>query len=197
MLVKINLNEFCFLGNKQNTHTHTHTRTHARTHTPTHTHSHVGFSCFIGTFHRLIYKLYKQYFLFHYPNHHRKLSSIYNFPKRSICIVYKLVSSWEPKTKKISPQGQYLLVLLFLYIVWGSGIQNKQLHTVTVTYYMFHVCVCVVLVFPTLWGPNVPTRIVIPVHFELLGTFGPITWEIPGHTRAGWYFQCDDHLVSI
>ncbi len=47
------------------------------------------------------------------------------------------------KNQKISPQGQYLLVLLFLYIVWGSAIQNKQLHTVTVTYYIFHVCVYV------------------------------------------------------
>ncbi len=33
------------------------------------------------------------------------------------------------------------------------------------------VCVYVYLVFPILWGPNVPTSIVIPVHFDLLGTF--------------------------
>ncbi len=35
-------------------------------------------------------------------------------------------------------------------------------------------CVCVYLAFPMLWGPNVPTRIVMPVHFDLMGTvFGP------------------------
>jgi len=30
-------------------------------------------------------------------------------------------------------------------------------------------CVCVVLVNPTLWGPNVPTRIVITEMFDLFG----------------------------
>ncbi len=37
------------------------------------------------------------------------------------------------------------------------------------------VCVCVCdLVFITSWGPNVPTRIVIPVNLYLVGTFfGP------------------------
>ncbi len=36
------------------------------------------------------------------------------------------------------------------------------------------VCVCVHLVFITSWGPNVPTRIVIPVNLYLVGTFfGP------------------------
>ncbi len=30
------------------------------------------------------------------------------------------------------------------------------------------------LVYPTLWGPNVSTRIEIPVNFDLVGTFfGP------------------------
>ncbi len=33
------------------------------------------------------------------------------------------------------------------------------------------VCVFVYLVFSTLLGTNVPTRIVIPVHFDLAGTF--------------------------
>ncbi len=34
------------------------------------------------------------------------------------------------------------------------------------------VCVCVCdLVFITSWGPNVPTRIVIPVNLYLVGTF--------------------------
>ncbi len=33
------------------------------------------------------------------------------------------------------------------------------------------VCVCVVLVFPTLWGSNVPTSIVIPVNVDLVMTF--------------------------
>ncbi len=33
---------------------------------------------------------------------------------------------------------------------------------------------CVYLVFIMLWGPMAPTKIVIPVHFELVGTFvGP------------------------
>lgn len=36
------------------------------------------------------------------------------------------------------------------------------------------ICVCVVLGFPTLWGPNVSTSIVIPVNFDPVGTFfGP------------------------
>ncbi len=33
------------------------------------------------------------------------------------------------------------------------------------------VCACVCTVFPALWGPNVPTGIVITVNFDLVGTF--------------------------
>jgi len=36
------------------------------------------------------------------------------------------------------------------------------------------VCVCVVLVKSMLWGPKVPTKIVIPIIFDHVGTFfGP------------------------
>lgn len=36
---------------------------------------------------------------------------------------------------------------------------------------LFSVCECVYLVFPALWGPNTPTRIVMPVIFDLVGIF--------------------------
>ncbi len=50
------------------------------------------------------------------------------------------------------------------------------------------VCVCVCLVFITLWGPNGPTRIVIPVILDNVGTFFRSPWENKLINHTEWSF---------
>ncbi len=51
--------------------------------------------------------------------------------------------------------------MLLCTVYSNSSIIENKIHTGAV-------CVCV-LVLPTLWGPNVPTRIVIPLWEYVLG----------------------------
>ncbi len=52
------------------------------------------------------------------------------------------------------------------------------------------VCVCVVPVLPMLWEPNkhIPTSIVIPVNFDLVGTFlwSPLGNKLINHTELSF-----------
>ncbi len=67
----------------------------------------------------MVFILYKLYFLSPYPNAtrkpspKRKLSAFLDFQNTSFCKIYKIVSSWGPKT--MYPQGQNLLVLPYLW----------------------------------------------------------------------------------
>ncbi len=92
------------------------TQTHIHTHT--HTHTHTGFHFLSGlSIGVMVFILYKPYFLSPYsnPTHKptpcRKLSAISDFQCTPFFVIYKLVSSRRPK--KMSPQGQNLLVLRF------------------------------------------------------------------------------------
>ncbi len=60
------------------------------------------------------------------------------------------------------------LFRLLCTVYSNSSIIENKIHTGAV-----YVCV---LVLPTLWGPNVPTRIVIPVNSNLMG----ICFRSPG-----------------
>lgn len=84
-----------------------------------------------------------------------------------------------------------LLTTLFSARMRETNTQNYFLHGLRrndVKLYVLSavaVCVCVcaymfvrvVLVNPSLWGPNVPTKIVVPVIFDLVRTFFIFLWK--------------------
>ncbi len=102
----------------------THTHTHARTHTH-------WVSMFYGYIPNRRNDFYTVQSVFLFPTLKYtplpKCSAFLDFLNRSFCMIYKLLSSWEPKT---SPQGHNLLVFLSLwgYLVPGTLHTHARTH---------------------------------------------------------------------
>jgi len=79
--------------------------------------------------------------------------------------------NYEVATNYLSVVAEKDPATLDFLISLMQSAQRKRLAQVITS----HVCLCVYLVFPTLWGINIVTRIVIPVN---LTSWGHLFWSI-------------------